>query len=78
MIIAQDEDRNKGTSKVCRHALMFTNFQNTVGRLGGSKNRSFSVFLFLNFVWKRFCFRKKLITSPFPYLYNEADQITFD
>ena len=60
------------------HWLMITNFQNTVGQPGGSKNRSFSVFLFLNFVWKRFCFRKKLITSPFPYLYNEADQITFD
>ena len=31
----------------------------------------------VNFIWESFCFCKKLITSPFPYLYNEADQITF-
>ena len=65
-------------SKVYRHTLMFIDFQNTVGQPGGSNNRSFDVLLFLNFVWKRFCFREKLNTPPFIHLYNEADQKTLD
>ena len=65
-------------TKVYRHTLMFTDFQNTVGQPGGSKNRSFDFLLFLNFVWKRFCFCEKLNTPPFIHLYNEADQKTLD
>ena len=69
---------NDTVSEVYRHTLMFIDFQNTVGQPGGSKNRSFDVLLFLNLVWKRFCFREKLNTPLFIHLYNEADQKTLD